>query len=114
MHIKTKMAGRQRLYMDPFNLNQWAIKGDYKQQELDSLTNGLCRIVKAFEPKLLLSDQLVKMKFLSNLYSGVLIEMKGELCWCHVEYSSMYSYHQHYMKVSDQLFTLTPWAPGTQ
>jgi hypothetical protein len=66
MYIKTKMAARQRLYMHPFNLNQWATKDEYKQQELDSLTNGLCRIVKAFEPKILLSDQLLKTEFPSN------------------------------------------------
>ena len=66
MHIKTKMAARQRLYMDPFNLNQWATKDEYKQQELHSLTNGLRRIVKAFEPKLLLSDQLVKIELPSH------------------------------------------------
>ena len=58
------MAARQRLYMDPFNLNQWATKDEYKQQELDSLMNGLRRIVKALEPKLLLSDQLVKISSL--------------------------------------------------
>ena len=114
MHIKRKMAASQRMHMDPFNLNQWTTKDEYKQQELDSLTNGLCRIVKAFEPKLLLSDQLVKIRFPSHFYSSIIFKMKRELTWCNMEYSSMYSYHQHCMEVSDQLLTLPRWAPGTQ
>lgn len=74
------MAARQRMYMDPFNLNQWATKDEYKQQELDSLTYGLHRIVKALEPKLLLSDQLVKIKFPSHFYSSILFKTKTVPC----------------------------------
>jgi len=80
MHIITKMAARQRLYMDPRNLNQWATKDEYKQEELYSLTNGLRRIVKALQPMFLLSDQLVKIKFPSHFYSSILFKMKTVPC----------------------------------
>ena len=35
-YILNKDGCKARLYMDPFNLNQWATKDEYKQQELDS------------------------------------------------------------------------------
>jgi len=62
-------------------------------------------MVKSYKSKCILKQRWLQGKDV--------VQDEG-LSWCHVEYSSMYSYHQHYMKVSDQLLTLAPWAPGTK